>query len=90
MRAWMAEWERRLAAALGPSVGARAQHMDMMLAARRSGGRQRRRRRLRMRGECWRLDALPHRVAYMGEAEAARRFEAAAEAHGVRVTRGCS
>ena len=83
MRTWMAELERRVEAALWPAVGVRAQHIGMLLQARRSGGRQRRRRRQRMRASCWQPDVEPSSPAFVGEEEATRRFMAAAQAHGM-------
>ena len=82
VRVWMWEMEQRIAAALEPSASLRAQHVRMLLQARRSGGRQRRRQRERRRGACWQPDE-PRRAAFVGEEEAMQRFMAAATAHGM-------
>ena len=45
--AWLTEMEGKLEAALLPGVGTRVRHTQMMVAARKTGGRQRRKERMR-------------------------------------------
>ena len=85
VRAWMA-MELKIGAAMCPQSGVRAQHMAMMLAARRSGGRQRRRERLRKRGACWALDdGARAPAAYVGEEQGTLRFAEAASKRGIAI-----
>ena len=85
VRAWMAEMELRIEAAVWPEAGVRGRHMTMMLAARRSGGRQRRLGRLRRRSACWAVDEHRAPECYVGGEESTRRFATAMSARGVDI-----